>query len=150
MTEGPERVTIEWPTLDARVTVTFLWDDAPEICRLIAAALPFSTVVEHGVISGAMIYATTRVSTTLRENVQTFDEMVTGLCFFASASQNIGLIYGDVHEPQGQSIWGRLDPADAGVLAGVGRRIWFNTIAPMGDVKLNPYARTIIPMRLQL
>lgn len=65
--------------------------------------MPFRSVQEHALITSCMLFATTRISTLVRENSKTFLDMARGACYFATGSQNIGLVYGDVTEPEAPS-----------------------------------------------
>ncbi|SDR63453.1 hypothetical protein SAMN05519103_08630 [Rhizobiales bacterium GAS113] len=138
-----------WPTLDARADVDMLWRDAPTLCGLLWDALPFQSVQEHALITGCMLFASTRISTLVRENTTTFIDMAPGACYFATGSQNVGLVYGHVTEPEGQSVWGRVREADWPTLDRVGRAVWANTMAADCDIGINPFAKRIIPVAFE-
>jgi hypothetical protein len=138
-----------WPTLDAKVDVEMLWDEAPTLCRLLWEQLPFQSVQEHALITGCMLFASTRISTIIRENTTTFIDMVPGACYFATGSQNVGLVYGHVTEPEGQSVWGRVLQEHWQTLDRVGRAIWANTLAADSDPAVNPFAKRIIPVEFE-
>ena len=54
-------------------------------------------------------------------------------CFFGSSSQNFGLIYGGVNEPEGHPVWGRVRQEDWPELQRVGMIAWTNLTRPYGD-----------------
>lgn len=146
----PAGVRMIWPTLDASVTADLDWDAAPQLCALLVGRMPFESTQEHALITGGMLFATTRVSTLVRENVRTFTNMAVGACYFACGSQNVGLVYGPVTEPEGHSVWGRIAPEHHATLARVGHELWRNTIAPFGDPARDPAAKRIIPVRFEI
>lgn len=143
------QIRMVWPTLDARVTVDLQWEKAPQLCGLLAEQLPFASTQEHALITGGMLFATTRVSTLVRENVTAFTQMAVGACYFACGSQNVGLVYGPVTEPEAHSVWGVVPASDHAVLERVGHAIWRNTLAPFGDPAINPAAKQIIPVEFR-
>jgi hypothetical protein len=147
--DGKDAMRMIWPTFDAAVDVDMHWDVAPNLCRLIWKELPFRSVQEHALITGCMLFASTRISTLVRENSTTFIDMVRGACYFATGSQNLGLVYGDVTEPEGQSVWGQVVKADWLTLERVGEAVWMNTLAADGDPKINPFAKRIIPVEFE-
>jgi hypothetical protein len=148
-TSQPALLRMTWPTLDARVEVVMTWDQAPTLCRLLWERLPFVSVQEHALITGCMLFATTRISTIVRENTTTFVDMARGACYFANGSQNIGLVYGPVTEPEGQSVWGQIPEEHWSTLERVGNAIWANTLAPNADPNVNPFAKRLIPVEFE-
>jgi hypothetical protein len=132
---------LRWPDMDAEVHIELLEDLAPRICDAMWQALPFSTVQGHALITGEMMFATTRVSLIARENVTLYTEMGVGGCYFGSFSNSLGIIYGNVTEPEGQSVWGRIGEGEHELLRAVGVRVWQNLVAPFGDCRLNPVAK---------
>lgn len=145
----PSQLRISWPTLERAIEIELLWDKAPSICRLLVDLAPFKSVQQHGLVTGAMLYAPTTISIVRRQNVIPFNRMALGACFFAAASQNIGLIYGDVNEPEGQSIWGQVVPQSLADLQYVGWQVWQNTIAPNG-IHPGRGTKQIIPLSLDI
>src|SRR3954468_22709701 len=101
LTSCLQSIQMIWPTLGAHVSVELQWEKAPHPCQLLTAELPFVSTQEHALITGAMLFATTRVSALVRENVTTFTDMAAGACYFACGSQNVGIVYGPVTEPEG-------------------------------------------------
>lgn len=145
----PQYIQMIWPTLGAHVSVELQWEKAPQLCELLTAELPFVSTQEHALITGAMLFATTRISTLVRENVTTFTDMAAGACYFACGSQNVGLVYGPVTEPEGHSVWGIVPASDHSTLERVGHAAWRNTLAPFGDLALDPAAKQIIPVQFR-
>ncbi len=146
---GKRMMRMVWPALDTAVNVDMHWDIAPTLCGLIWEQMPFRSVQEHALITGCMLFASTRISTLVRENSTTFIDMPPGACYFATGSQNVGLVYGDVSEPEGQSVWGRVEQADWPTLEKVGRAVWANTMAADGDPRINPFAKRIISVEFE-
>lgn len=145
----PKRIKMVWPTLDAHAAVDLQWEKAPRLCGLLAAQLPFLSTQEHALITGGMLFSTTRISTLVRENVTAFTEMAVGACYFACGSQNVGLVYGPVTEPEAHSVWGIVPASDHAALACIGLAAWRNTLAPFGDPATNPAAKQVIPVRFE-
>jgi hypothetical protein len=142
MAQTSQRIMlIRWPELAAQARIELLDDLAPNVCDAMWEALPFQTIQGHALITGHMLFATTPVTTLARENVTLYTEMGVGGCYFGNASQNLGIIYGPVTEPEGQGVWGRVLEADHDVLQRVGPRIWENLVAPFGDLTINPLAK---------
>jgi len=149
VTSGVRFLTMSWPSLEASVRIRLLTEEAPTISNAVWDALPFDTVQGHALITGQMMFATSPVLLLVRENVHIFTEMGIGACFYATASQNIGLIYGDVTEPEGHSIWGQIDEQDWPTLRSVGRRVWQNLLARFGDPRLDPLAKRTIVVHVE-
>jgi len=149
MIGGKPRMRMIWPDLDSSVDVEMHWDLAPTLCGLLWDQMPFRSVQEHALITGCMLFATTRISTLVRENSKTFLDMARGACYFATGSQNIGLVYGDVTEPEAHSVWGQVAEADWATLERVGQAIWANTLASDADPTVNPFAKRIIAVSFE-
>jgi hypothetical protein len=142
MPDSSERVMLlRWPELDAEVHVDLLDHLAPTVCDAMWEALPFQSIQGHALITGHMMFTTTPVTTLARENVTMYTEMGVGGCYFGNASQNLGIIYGPVTEPEGQGVWGHVWESDHDVLKRVGARNWDNLVAPFGDLQRNPHAK---------
>jgi hypothetical protein len=129
---------MQWPSLSAEVRIDLLEDRAPVLCEDIWNSLPFETIQSHALITGEMMFATSPVTTLVRENVTLFTDMGVGAAFFGSSSQNFGLIYGGVNEPEGHPVWGRVRQEDVPELQRVGLAAWTNLVRPYGDGDDNP------------
>ena len=127
---GKKSLGMRWPSLEAEVVVDLLEDKAPAICEAMWASLPFKSIQGHALITGDMLFATTPVTCLARENVQLFTQMLVGACFFGNSSQNFGVIYGEVTEPEGHSIWGQVRPEHIPILQRVGNATWDNLMLP--------------------
>jgi hypothetical protein len=125
-----QMLQIRWPALDAQVRVRPLVEEAPELSRALLGALPFTSVQGHALITGPMLFTPTRVSVPVRENVALFTEMPLGACWYGSASQNLGIVYGPLTEPEGFSVWGQVHEDDLPTLQKVGRAVWSNLMRP--------------------
>lgn len=123
---------VVWPRLGAEVRIQPLLQEAPHLAPALMDGLPFETVQGHALITGPMLFAPTRVSTPVRENVTLFTDMPVGACWYGSASQNVGIVYGPLTEPEGFSVWGQVHEDDLATLADVGRAVWENLMRPNG------------------
>lgn len=132
---------VTWPEFETAITIELLEDKAPGVCADIWNALPFSTIQGHALITGEMLFATTPVTSRARENITLYTELGIGGCYLGNSSQNIGIVYGRVTEPEGQTKWGQVIPQDIPALKEIGRLNWRNLVAPFGDLTLNPEAK---------
>jgi hypothetical protein len=128
--QGRHMMRMRWPGLDAEVTVRLLDDLAPTLSKDMWEALPFSSIQGHALITGDMMFATVPVTSLVRENVTLFTSMPVGGCFFGRNSQNLGVVYGPLSEPEGHSIWGQVIEEDFGTLKRVGDAVWDNLMLP--------------------
>lgn len=132
---------VTWPEFETSIRIELLEDKAPGVCRDIWDALPFSTIQGHALVTGEMLFATTPVTSRARENVTLYTELGIGGCYLGNSSQNIGIVYGNVTEPEGQTKWGQVVEEDITALRKVGVANWRNLVAPFGDLALNPDAK---------
>lgn len=132
---------VTWPEFDTSIKIELLEDKAPSVCKDIWDALPFSTIQGHALITGEMLFATTPVTSRVRENVTLYTKLGIGGCYLGNSSQNIGIVYGKVTEPEGQTKWGQVIAEDIPALKAMGLANWRNLIAPFGDRTLNPDAK---------
>ncbi|EIF30500.1 hypothetical protein BCh11DRAFT_05991 [Burkholderia sp. Ch1-1] len=124
-----QRIRISWEPLGITVNATLASEENPELCGDVVAALPFTVIQDHAVVTGESMYAWTPVLSTapihLRERI--CDAPVGRLRYSQSTGQKFIVQYGPTTEDLSQPVLGEIDAADAGKLEQVGRAVWDST-----------------------
>lgn len=124
-----QRVRISWKPLNITVNATLATNENPELCADLVAALPFTTIQDHAVVTGESMYAWSPFVSTapirLRERI--CDAPIGRLRFSQSTGQKFIVQYGPTTEDLAQPVLGEIDEADAAKLAEVGKAVWEST-----------------------
>lgn len=124
-----QRIRISWEPLGISVNATLASNENPELCADLVAALPFSAIQDHAVVTGESMYAWSPFVSTapihLRERI--CDAPIGRLRFSQSTGQKFIVQYGPTTEDLAQPVLGEIDAADAARLAEVGKAVWEST-----------------------
>jgi len=124
-----QRIRISWKPLNITVHATLASNENPELCADLIAALPFTTIQDHAVVTGESMYAWSPFVSTapirLRERI--CDAPIGRLRFSQSTGQKFIVQYGPTTEDLAQPVLGEIDKADAAKLAEVGKAVWEST-----------------------
>ncbi|MGI4815296.1 MAG: hypothetical protein ACRYG5_14520 [Janthinobacterium lividum] len=124
-----QRIRISWEPLGITVHGVLASKENPELCADLIAALPFTIIQDHAVVTGESMYAWTPIVSTapihLRERI--CDAPIGRLRYSQSTGQKFIVQYGPTTEDLSQPVLGEIDAADADKLAEVGRRVWQST-----------------------
>ena len=115
------QIEIEWPELGITITANLRDDMAPGVCDVVWNSLPISTVHEHGMISGKVIYCATRIRSTLREWMV---ERGPGDLYFFNVGQMIIMVHGYTTEHLKVNKFAEVIPEDLEKLNIAGDKIW--------------------------
>jgi hypothetical protein len=128
MTNHVERITLEFPTLDAKIQFRLLWDVNPGLCDLLSHNLPFMTMYSHTLASGEGMYAPLRIVASVPGVCELLSEMAPGTVTLSTTNyKSLGVWYGQVSEPLPATPVAQVIPEDLTALRRVGREVWFAT-----------------------
>ena len=123
------KIRLTWKPLGISVDAALAVNENPDLCLDLIAALPFTIVQDHAVVTGESIYAWTPIISTapihVRERI--CDAPVGRLRFSQSTGQKLIVQYGPTTEDLRQPVLGEVIEAHAPRLAEVGRRVWEST-----------------------
>jgi hypothetical protein len=124
----PELIALSFPKLEAELRAKVLWNLNPELCKLLAQSLPFTTIYSHATASGEGMYAPTRIVGTVRAKHMLLTEMPHGTLTLSTDNyKTLGLFYGPITEPlPGFPPVAQVIDEDLKTMRRVGREVWLS------------------------
>lgn len=123
------KIRLTWQPLNITVDAVLAVNENPDLCNDVIAALPFTILQDHAVVTGESIYAWTPLISTapiqLRERI--CDAPKGRLRFSQSTGQKLIVQYGPTTEDLAQPVLGEVVPEHADRLDEVGREVWKST-----------------------
>ncbi|MCC6304644.1 MAG: hypothetical protein IT545_05540 [Rhodobacteraceae bacterium] len=123
------RVRLTWEPIGVSVDAWLASRENPELVQDILAALPFSIIQDHAVVTGESIYAWTPLLSTapIRVRERICDAPKGRIRFSQSTGQKLIVQYGPTTEDLAQPVLGEVVPEHADRLDLVGRKVWEST-----------------------
>lgn len=121
------KMLMEFPDFDTKMVIE-LDETNKELCDEVWNALPFSSVQEHGMVSGEIIYCWVPVLSQAKiEKKQLHTESPVGRVSYSQGTGNKIIIkYGECSEDLYAPVLGLIDEKYHGELKRVSREVWFN------------------------
>jgi hypothetical protein len=123
------RVRLRWEPYGLEAVGELATDLNEELCREFLAALPFTVLQDHAVVSGRTMYAwTPLVSLAPTPVTERICDAPDGRLRYSMATGNKLVVqYGPANEPLRVPVLGQVVPEDLGVLEKVGALVWEST-----------------------
>lgn len=123
------RVRLTWEPVGVTVDAWLASRENPELVEDILAALPFTIIQDHAVVTGESIYAWTPLLSTapIRVRERICDAPKGRIRFSQSTGQKLIVQYGPTTEDLAQPVLGEVVPEHADRLDLVGRKVWEST-----------------------
>lgn len=121
------KMLMEFPDFDTKMVIE-LDETNKELCDEVWNALPFSSVQEHGMVTGEIIYCWVPVLSQAKiEKKQLHMESPVGRVSYSQGTGNKIIIkYGECSEDLYAPVLGLIDEKYHGELKRVSREVWFN------------------------
>ncbi|WP_413723176.1 hypothetical protein ACL2XG_00520 [Sodalis sp. RH24] len=123
------KIRLTWQPLDITVDAYLAVHENPELCQDLMAALPFTVLQDHAVVTGESMYAWCPLVSTapiqVRERI--CDAPKGRLRFSQSTGQKFIVQYGPTTEDLAQPVLGEVIPEHADRLDKVGAEVWKST-----------------------
>jgi hypothetical protein len=123
------KIRLTWQPIGISVDAVLAVNENPELCQDVIAALPFTILQDHAVVTGESIYAWTPLLSTapihVRERI--CDAPKGRLRFSQSTGQKLIVQYGPTTEDLAQPVLGEVVADHADRLDAVGAAVWKST-----------------------
>ncbi|TKI08542.1 cucumopine synthase-related protein [Martelella alba] len=126
---GGRKIRLTWQPLNISVDAYLAVNENPELCQDVIAALPFTVLQDHAVVTGESMYAWSPLVSTapiyVRERI--CDAPKGRLRFSQSTGQKFIVQYGPTTEDLAQPVLGEVAPEHTSRLDAVGAAVWAST-----------------------
>lgn len=123
------KIRLTWEPIGVTVDAYLASNENPELCNDLIAALPFTILQDHAVVTGESIYAWMPMVSTapIRVRERICDAPKGRMRYSQSTGQKFIVQYGPTTEDLAQPVLGEIVPEHADRLDAVGKAVWQST-----------------------